>query len=134
MLEPTIEQIISYRRTRCTAPEQLGLRVDIGLAPQYNDWASSAGVAQLAERLFCKQHVAGSSPVSGSSSRVIFRFGDALVSCASPFLGSVSEWLKEAVCKIVGESLRRFESCPAHHVLAQPGGPEHVIIGITLTV
>ena len=28
--------------------------------------------------------------------------------------GSMSEWLKEAVCKIVGASLHKFESCSAH--------------------
>ena len=28
----------------------------------------------------------------------------------------MSEWLKEAVCKIVGASLRRFESCSAHQI------------------
>ena len=36
------------------------------------------------------------------------------------YRGSVSEWLKEAVCKIVGVSLHKFKSCPAHQFSKSP--------------
>jgi hypothetical protein len=46
-------------------------RLDKGVSPPYNNGcgallAGLAEVAQLVEQLFCKQRVAGSSPVFGS--------------------------------------------------------------------
>ena len=62
-----------------------------------------ATIAQLAEHLFCKQVVLGSSPSGGSG--LIAKYEE----------GSVPEWLKGADCKFAGESLHWFESSPAHY-------------------
>ena len=48
------------------------LRIDTFQCAQYNrasGFGYAAGVAQLAEQLFCKQQVAGSSPIVGSQGR-----------------------------------------------------------------
>ncbi len=67
--------------------------------------ADNADVAQLAEQLFCKQPVAGSSPIVGSGG-VFFRQCMILGSCQSGQLGlAVNQVLR----------LRWFESATAHH-------------------
>ena len=62
--------------------------------------AVSAGVAQLVERLFCKQRVGGSIPLAGF-----------LINSN----GQVPKWPKGTDCKSVAPVLQRFESSPAHH-------------------
>ena len=58
----------------------------------------NAGVAQLAEQLICNQQVAGSSPITSSSTD----------SCRDH--GGVPEWPKGADCKSAVARLRWFES------------------------
>ena len=62
--------------------------------------AVSAGVAQLVERLFCKQMAGGSIPLAG------------LKQDANS--GQVPKWPKGTDCKSVAPVLQRFESSPAH--------------------
>ena len=88
-----------------------------------------ATIAQLVEQLICNQLVTGSTPVGGSE---IFDkrvkalpnphrgFGRIEFTKPSDRLdndGSVAEWLKAADCKSADESLRRFESSPAHIII-----------------
>ncbi len=71
---------------------------------------SSAGVAQLVEHLFCKQVVAGSSPIVSSwFSKKPVRFG------------GLPEWPKGADCKSAGVSLRWFEPTTLHRVKRREG-------------
>ena len=71
-----------------------------------------AGVAQLAEQLFCKQQVAGSSPTA--SLRGDGSHESQFVCAVVRWFGGVPEWPKGADCKSAGLCLPRFESLPAH--------------------
>ncbi len=44
----------------------------------------------------------------------------------APRFGGVAEWLKAADCKSADASLRRFESCPLHHLFARVRSPRSV--------
>ena len=71
----------------------------------------NADVAQLAEQLFCKQQVAGSSPIVGSR-RSTFSPVHGLGSCQSGQLGLAVNQVRE---------LRWFESATAHHATGSAG-------------
>ena len=62
----------------------------------------NAGIAQLVERNLAKVDVAGSSPVSRSTSRLHRDFFSLKIN-----FGAVAKWPKAEVCKT---SIRRFES------------------------
>ena len=91
----------------------------------------NASVAQQVERLICNQRVRGSSPFAGLSAtmdRLIFweSFHPSLEQGISigatqkiierelRNVGQVPEWPNGAGCKPAAETLRRFESFPAH--------------------
>ncbi len=101
-------------------------------------WRSS-----VVEQLICNQQVGGSSPFASSTKKRIIDCGikeilatevtenmekdyfnesfiNSVFSVAkkvSVSVGEVAEWTKAADCKSAGASLRRFESCPPHHVV-----------------
>jgi hypothetical protein len=76
-----------------------------------------ASVAQLVERLICNQRVRGSNPFAGFISGMVPMtaplFG---IGCGveGPEYGQVPKWPNGAGCKPAAETLRRFESFPAH--------------------
>ena len=85
-----------------TTPRCAFSPVAIRWAPCYDPGRITAGVAQLAERLPCKQGADGSNPSASSTS------GD--------ISGGVPKRPNGADCKSVGERLRRFESVPLHQL------------------
>ena len=88
-------------------------------------WRSSA-----VEQLTCNQQVGGSNPFASSTFKVQdtrCRIHDTGYKMRNPSRithrascivtrGEVAEWTKAADCKSAGESLRRFESFPPHHL------------------
>jgi hypothetical protein len=76
-----------------------------------------ASVAQLVERLICNQRVGGSNPFAGFGSgtgpikTLLFGQGRWV---SEPRYGQVPKWPNGAGCKPAAETLRRFESFPAH--------------------
>ena len=76
-----------------------------------------ASVAQLVERLICNQRVGGSNPFAGFGSgtgpmkTLLARLGRWV---SEPRYGQVPKWPNGAGCKPAAETLRRFESFPAH--------------------
>ncbi len=79
--------------------------------------AICASVAQSVERLICNQRVGGSNPFAGLIS--------GMIPMTAPLLGpgngvggreygQVPKWPNGAGCKPAAETLRRFESFPAH--------------------
>jgi hypothetical protein len=76
-----------------------------------------ASVAQLVERLICNQRVGGSNPFAGFISGMVptaaplSRPGNGV---GGPEYGQVPKWPNGAGCKPAAETLRRFESFPAH--------------------
>ena len=88
-------------------------------------WRSS-----VVEQLTCNQQVGGSNPFASSTLKVQdtrcrihdtgykLRNPSCIMHRASCIVtrGEVAEWTKAADCKSAGESLRRFESFPPHHL------------------
>jgi hypothetical protein len=79
-------------------------------------FAHSADVAQLAEQLFCKQQVAGSSPIVGSARMAVQM---------SKRNGQLPEWTIGADCKSAARaSAVRIRHCPPNRqALAASVGP-----------
>jgi hypothetical protein len=76
-----------------------------------------ASVAQLVERLICNQRVGGSNPFAGFDAGMIprkARFARLGRRVTDPEHGQVPKWPNGAGCKPAAETLRRFESFPAH--------------------
>ena len=59
-----------------------------------------ADIAQLAEQLFCKQQVIGSSPIVGSGDSLASNFIQARLSSLITEYGRVPEWTMGADCKV----------------------------------